>query len=147
MINFLFSIGGRLPSLLKTSETCCALTQLSQYQLECARHENSKCHPRNEAVNENVMPFFDTQWLTPLLSSLHVSMLALQTLQFVLSEQSEDSCQAIFSPLSCPVLPASSHTPPFQRVASSSASLSSAVLDLVLVQGSSSILSAKFFQH
>ena len=63
-----------------------------------------------------------------------VFMHALPSLHVVLSEPGEDSCPAIFSPLSCSVLPASSYTPPFQRSASASVTLSFAVLDLVLVQ-------------
>ena len=62
MMKFLFCVDGRLPSLLNTSETCCALNQHSKKKrLECARHENSRCHPRNLAVNENLLPF-----LTPI---------------------------------------------------------------------------------
>ena len=57
-VDSLFCIDGRLPSLLKTSETCCALNQHSQQRLECARHENSRCHPRNLAVNVFCFAFF-----------------------------------------------------------------------------------------
>ena len=82
----------------------------------------------------HVLHHFDSLLLLHLFFFRRLILLALQSLQVVLSKQRENSCPAIFSPLSYYVFLLSAHPPPFQGGTSSCECLSVAFFDLVLVQ-------------